>query len=605
MEQSETQRFDELGLKKELLDAITEMGYENPTPIQLKTIPYILSSEKDIVAMAQTGTGKTAAFGLPILHKTDVSSRSIQTLILSPTRELAMQIAKDVETYSKNIKGFKVASVYGGAPAFAQIKELEKNPQMVVGTPGRVLDLIKRKKLKINNIKWVVLDEADEMLSMGFKEDMNSILAETPDSRNTFLFSATMPREIENIAKKYMKDAEYISAGKRNVGASTVQHFYYMVNARDRYSALKRISDINPDIYGIVFCRTRRETKEVAEKLMTDGYNADALHGDLSQAQRDHVMGRFRSKNLQILVATDVAARGLDVTDLTHVINYNLPDELEAYIHRSGRTGRAGKEGVSITIIHSRETRKIKELEKKIGKKFEHKTVPGGQEICEKQLYYLVDKIQKVEIDSEQIEPYMPAIYTKFEDLSKEEVIQHFVSAEFNRFLAYYKGARDLNYSKNDGDKRRDKRDDRRDERRGDRGERRERKSNANFTRFYINLGKNNNISPGALMGIINKHTKLDDAQFGEIDIMKKFSFFDFDTRYKSEIVKALNGNTVDDITVVLEETKHESKANSDRFSRRRDFSSRDRDKKRSSNRGDRNDRGGDKKRSSGRRKRF
>jgi len=573
MEQTSFERFDQLGLKQEILDAIKDLGFETPTPIQLKTIPHILTSDKDIVALAQTGTGKTAAFGLPILNKIDVHSQSIQALVLSPTRELGMQIAKDIENYSKNMKGLKVVSVYGGAAIYNQIKELEKKPQIVVGTPGRMLDLIKRKKLNINNIKWVVLDEADEMLSMGFKEDMNSILAETPAERNTFLFSATMPREIEQIAKNYMQNAEYISAGQRNVGAKTVKHFYYVVSAKDRYSALKRIADINPDIYGIVFCRTRMETKEVADSLMTDGYNADALHGDLSQAQRDHVMQRFRNGNLQILVATDVAARGLDVNDLTHVINYNLPDELEAYIHRSGRTGRAGKEGISITIIHSRETHKIKELEKKIGKSFEHKPVPGGKEICTKQLFHMVDKVKNVEVNTEEIKPFLPEVYEKFEGLTREELIQHFVSAEFSRFLEYYKNARDLNFVKPDsgsdrGDRKSRTRDRDRGEssfgrgersERGERGERSPRKESADFTRFYINLGKNNNITPGALMGIVNKYTKISDAQFGGIDIMKKFTFFDFDSRYKNELIKALHGNIVDEVTVVLEQTKMET----------------------------------------------
>lgn len=578
MEQLTISSFSETGLKPEILSAISEMGFETPTPIQAKTIPYIASSEKDIVALAQTGTGKTAAFGLPILNQIDLSKKKIQALVLSPTRELGMQIARDIESYSKNIPGFKVASVYGGAPVFTQIKELEKKPHMVVGTPGRILDLIKRKKLKINDIRWVVLDEADEMLSMGFKEDMNSILAETPETRKTYLFSATMPKEIRQIAKTYMKDTERISAGKENVGAKTVKHQYYMVSAKDRYNALKRIADINPDIYGIVFCRTRRETKQVADNLMSDGYNADALHGDLSQAQRDYVMSRFRNKNLQLLVATDVAARGLDVNNLTHVINYNLPDELEAYIHRSGRTGRAGKEGTSITIIHSREKRKINDLEKKVGKSFEHKLVPGGKEICEKQLFHMIDNVKEAEINHEQINPFMNDIFAKFEGLSREEIIQHFVSTEFNQFLEYYKDAKDLNYTRSDRDDRRDRGAGKRKDRK-ERGNRRGR-NDANFTRFYINMGKEQNITPPALMGIVNKHARLHDAQFGEIDIMKKFSFFDFDSRYTKEIVKALNGKKVDDTKVILEETKHQDKAKKQENRRGR--------KGRSNNRGDR-----------------
>ncbi len=596
MVETSFQRFDQLGLKDEILSAISELGFEMPTPIQQKVIPYILTSPNDLVAMAQTGTGKTAAFGLPILNKIDVNEPSVQALILSPTRELGMQIAKDLEHYSKNMNGIRIASVYGGAAIYNQIKELEKKPQIVVGTPGRLVDLINRKKLKINNIKWVVLDEADEMLSMGFKEDMNTILAETPTERNTFLFSATMPKEIEHIARNYMRNTEQISAGQKNIGAKTVQHFYYVVNAKDRYNALKRIADINPDIYGIVFCRTRMETKEVADSLMNDGYNADALHGDLSQAQRDYVMQRFRNSNLQILVATDVAARGLDVTDLTHVINYNLPDELEAYIHRSGRTGRAGKEGISITIIHSREVHKIKELERKVGKSFEHKQVPGGKEICSKQLLHMVDKVKNVSVDTEQINPFMPEVYEKFDGLSREEIIQHFVSAEFNRFIEYYKDARDLNYVSEKRTKREygDKTNDRYErEERGNRNEKQERgernnrieRDSANYTRFYINLGKNNNMTPGALMGIVNKYTKLHDARFGGIDIMKKFSFFDFDSRYSKQLITALHGNIVDDVTVILEQTKHETKPETKTFSKsERPEKSRN---NRSSNRGD------------------
>ncbi len=362
--------FKEMGLSDEIQSAVEELGFEQPTPIQEKVIPFILENEQDMVALAQTGTGKTAAFGLPIIQQIDTDQRSIQTLILSPTRELAMQIANDLKKYSKNIKKLKIAVVYGGSDIRAQISEIERGAQIVVGTPGRTLDLIKRRKLRVNEIRWVVLDEADEMLSMGFKDDLDAILENSPDEKQTLLFSATMPREIVAISKKYMTDIFEISAGRKNMGAENVEHHYYLVHAKDRYMALKRVADINPNVYGIIFCRTRAETKDIADKLMQDGYNADALHGDLSQAQRDHVMGRFRGKHLQMLVATDVAARGLDVNDLTHVINYNLPDDPEIYIHRSGRTGRAGKKGISVVLIHMREKGKLKQVERAVNKKF-------------------------------------------------------------------------------------------------------------------------------------------------------------------------------------------------------------------------------------------
>jgi ATP-dependent RNA helicase DeaD len=425
--------FIESGLKPEILTAIEAMGFINPTPIQQQTIPAILGSSNDLIALAQTGTGKTAAFGLPILTLADAGLTVPQALVLCPTRELCMQITSDLQKYAKDMNHLRSVAIYGGASIENQIKSLKKGCHFVVGTPGRVLDMIRRKALVLGNIRWLVLDEADEMLNMGFKEDLDTILSETPQKRQTLLFSATMPREIAEIASKYMQDPIEISVGKRNAGAENVRHEYYMVHARDRYLALKRIVDVSPSVYGIVFCRTRQETKDVADKLMQDGYNADALHGDLSQAQRDYVMNRFRIKNLQLLVATDVAARGLDVNDLTHIINYNLPDDLEVYIHRSGRTGRAGKSGVAVSIIHTRETGRIKDLERMTRKPFERKKVPGGKEICEKQLFNLVDRVENTEVDP-QIEQYLPVIYKKLEWLSREELIKHFVSVEFNRF---------------------------------------------------------------------------------------------------------------------------------------------------------------------------
>ncbi|MEN8122055.1 MAG: DEAD/DEAH box helicase [Bacteroidota bacterium] len=557
--------FKETELNSEILKALDELGFVNPTPIQEKTIPHLLSDERDLVGFAQTGTGKTAAFGLPIIHQIDTKSKNVQAIILSPTRELCVQIAKDITNYSKYTKGLSVVAVYGGTSIDTQIRSLNKGAQIVVGTPGRTLDLIKRKKLKLSSVDYLVLDEADEMLTMGFKDDLDAILEGTPEEKQTLLFSATMPKEIANIAKKYMNNAVEISAGKKNTGAANVNHVYYMVNARDRYLALKRIADINPQIYGIVFCRTRRETKEVAEKLMADGYNADALHGDLSQAQRDYVMNRFRVKNLQLLVATDVAARGLDVNELTHIINYNLPDDLEVYIHRSGRTGRAGKKGVSISIIHSREKGKIRMIQKKVGKTFEHAPVPSGKEICGKQLYNLIDKVEKIEVDNSQIEQFLPEIYKKLEWLSREELIQHFVSAEFNRFLAYYKNAPDLNVSsKSDRGDRSERSSRSRSERssnRSDRSDRGRASRDGNFSRFFINLGTNHDLSTVKLIGIINDNTRSKDIEIGKIDLMKKFSFFEIEKKHEEKILKSFENKKHDGlrISVELAQSKGES----------------------------------------------
>lgn len=572
--------FKETGLAQEILDAIAEMGFENPTPVQEKTIPALLETKSDLVALAQTGTGKTAAFGLPVLQLIDVKSKDIQSLVLCPTRELCLQIVKDVENFSKYIKGFKVAAVYGGASIVGQMKELKDCPHMVVGTPGRINDLIRRKVLKLAGIKWLVLDEADEMLNMGFKDDLDTILAETPSTRQTLLFSATMPKEIERIANNYMNEPERISIGKRNVSAENVKHIYYMVHAKDKYEVLKRVADINPNIYGIVFCRTRMETKEVADKLMQDGYNADALHGDLSQAQRDYVMARFRSAHLQILVATDVAARGLDVNDLTHVINFNLPDDLEVYVHRSGRTGRAGKSGVSISIIHMRETGKIRDLERMTSKKFERKMVPGGREICEKQLFNLIAKVENVEVNNEQIDQYLPDIYKKLEWLSREELIKQFVSVEFNRFLTYYEGAKDLNVTEKETFQRRDRDFDGRRERGGrdrDNDNRRDRdsesrsRSNIKFSRFHISVGLKNNINPGSLIALINKTVKVRNIEIGKIDIMRKFSFFDADSRFEKNILDAFQGTEIDGEPIQLNLSKpdiHKEKNTGERTKR-------------------------------------
>ncbi|WP_347839608.1 DEAD/DEAH box helicase [uncultured Draconibacterium sp.] len=532
--------FETMGLKAEILSAIQELGFENPTPVQEKTIPFLLESDQDMVALAQTGTGKTAAFGLPIVQQFDSSVKAPQALILSPTRELALQIANDLQNFSKNINGAKIATLYGGSDIRKQITALEKGAQIVVGTPGRTLDLIKRKKLRVHEIKWLVLDEADEMLSMGFKDDLDAILADTPAEKQTLLFSATMPKEIVSIANKYMTDPHEISVGKKNTAAENVEHNYYLVHAKDRYIALKRVADINPNIYGIIFCRTRAETKDVADKLMQDGYNADALHGDLSQAQRDHVMSRFRSKHLQMLVATDVAARGLDVNDLTHVINYNLPDDPEVYIHRSGRTGRAGKRGISITLIHMREKGKLRDVEKKVGKKFLKVAVPLGKEICEKQLFNLIDKVEKVEVNNEQIGEFMPVIYKKLAWLEREDLIKHFVSVEFNRFLKYYENAKDINVDEARekesmrGERRKGGRDGRE---RGDRGK--GRGNRGNMSRFFFSLGKKSGVNKRAIIDLINQNTPGKSIDIGSIEVLKGFSFFEIDSRYENELVKA------------------------------------------------------------------
>jgi len=564
--------FEELNLNTELISAITELGFVKPTPIQELVIPVLLESDRDLVGLAQTGTGKTAAFGLPMIQKVDTKSKQTQGLILSPTRELCIQIAKDLQAYSKNNKEVRVTAVYGGSSIETQIKELNRGSHIVVGTPGRTLDLIKRRRLKVDNIDVVVLDEADEMLSMGFKEDLNSILETTPETKQTLLFSATMPAEITRISRKFMNNPVELSAGDKKTTAVNVKHVYYEVQARDRYEALKRISDVNPNIYGIIFCRTRRETKEIADKLIQDGYNADALHGDLSQAQRDSVMSKFRSKHLQLLVATDVAARGLDVNDLTHVINFNLPDENEVYVHRSGRTGRAGKSGISLSILHMREKHKLRSVEKIIGRSFEKKLVPSGKEICEKQLFNLVEKMEKVEIDESQITPFLDVIYKKLEWLSREDLIKKFVSLEFNRFLSYYKNSKDLNKisdSRDDRGRQRDRkgrdgsrRDSRNDSRRDSRDNsrrdsrnesRRGSRDSANFTRLFINIGSKDDLNPSTLIGLINRYTKENNIDVGRIEIMKSFSFFEVDKAYESKIIKSFKDATFNNIALSAE----------------------------------------------------
>ncbi len=434
-----------MGLRPEVLRALTEMGFEQPTSIQAKAIPSILASSRDLIGRAQTGTGKTGAFGIPIVNHLDPRAGHVQALILCPTRELCLQITRELQYMAQFVPEIKVIPVYGGSSMDTQVFALKQKGQIVVGTPGRTLDLINRKKLKLDQLRWLVLDEADEMLSMGFKDDMDAILATTPTEKQTLLFSATLPKEIKHMVDTYMQDPEEIKAEKVQTGADNVTHHFYEAQAKDRYVALKRILDYYPSIYAIVFCRTRAETKELAERLSTEGYNADALHGDLSQEQREYTMARFRNRSLQLLIATDVAARGLDVQDLTHVINYNLPDDPDVYIHRSGRTGRAHRKGISVSIIHSREFYRLRDLEKRVGKPFEKKRIPTGPEICEKQLFHLVDKVENVEVDEVQIKQYLPAIFSKLAWLDRDELIKRFMSIEFNRFLDYYRDARDIN----------------------------------------------------------------------------------------------------------------------------------------------------------------
>ena len=527
--------FEETGLKPEILTAIAEMGFVNPTPIQEVTISHLINSTQDLVALAQTGTGKTAAFGLPVLNNISMQIKEVQSLILCPTRELCLQISRDLDNFSKFMPGFKNIPVYGGADITKQIRELKAGGQIVVGTPGRVHDLIRRKVLNVSAIRWLILDEADEMLTMGFKEELDAILATTPAEKQTLLFSATMPLGISEIKSKYLNNALEMSVGKRNAGAENVEHHYYMVHAKDKYATLKRIADNYPDCYAIVFCRTRQETREVAEQFMADGYNADALHGDLSQAQRDQVMARFRAKQLQMLIATDVAARGLDVTELSHVINYSMPDDPEVYIHRSGRTGRAGKSGISVTIINLKETGRLKQIEKLSRKKFERKMVPGGEEIVEKQLFHLIERVKNVDISSGQVEKYLPQILDQFEGLSHNDIVKHFVSLEFNELLAYYKNARDLNIRTEAG------RDPMSRNERNDRGNER-----LTFTKLFINAGKKQNLNASGLIGLINEYSNRRNIEIGKIDIQRKFSFFEVDSAYEKDLVKALNNQVIE-----------------------------------------------------------
>lgn len=586
--------FKELGLKQEVLDAVASLGFTEPSPIQQEAIPQLLTENRDLVGLAQTGTGKTAAFGLPMVNEVDFDSKKTQGLVICPTRELCIQISKDFQAFSRNFRNANIVPVYGGASIDTQTRQLSRGAQIVVATPGRLVDMIKRKRVDLSQVQFVALDEADEMLNMGFKEDIDGILSNTPDTKKTWLFSATMPREVVRIAKQYMTDPIEITVGTKNATAKNIEHQYFRVNDRDRFDGLKRIIDFEPDMYGVIFCRTRRETAEVAEKLMKNNYSAEPLHGELSQAQRDRVMRSFRKKDIQLLVATDVAARGIDVDDITHVINYNLPDEIESYTHRSGRTARAGKKGVSMLLLNNREAGKLRQIERIINTEIKQAKFPTGEDICKKQLLQLVDKVVAVEVKEDQINQYLSAIEEKFADLSKEEIIKKFVSAEFNKFLSYYERTSDINDTSsasrggdrdrgrgndrrrgNDRDRDRGGRD--RDRGRGDRrersprgersersersprGERSDRSSRGdrdndgggdNFNRnvdgesttLFLNVGMKDFSDKGHLIRILCQEGGVAGKNLGRIRMMDSFSFVDVAPKIAGKLLKGING---------------------------------------------------------------
>jgi ATP-dependent RNA helicase DeaD len=547
-----TMTFKELGVREDLLSAIAEMGFETPMPVQEKVIPVLLHSAHDVVALAQTGTGKTAAFGLPVIQRVDVKRNIPQSLVLAPTRELCLQIAGDLADFAKYTPNLEILPVYGGSSIESQIRALRKGVQIIVATPGRLIDLINRGVVDLVNVHTVVLDEADEMLNMGFVDSINDILSHVPQERKMLLFSATMPKEVAHIAKRFMKEPEEIVCGTKNEGSANVRHVYYMVHARDKYLALKRIADDNPNIYAIIFCRTRRDTQEIADSLIQDGYNADSLHGDLSQQQRDLVMKKFRDRVLNILVATDVAARGLDVDDLTHVINYGLPDDTAVYTHRSGRTGRAGKTGVSVAIIHSRERGRMREIERIIGKKFERKEVPTPQHIIEKQLYNLADRIEKVKVDDNEIDKYLPGISKRLAWLSEQDLLKRVLSLEFNRLLNYYKDAPNIDYV-DERASRSERKGERREKggERAEKGERRQRNdkdkdrrtAEPGMARIYVNAGKNAGFYAGNIIELLNKSIQGKRVDVGRIDLMPGYSLFDVKAADANRVVAALKGN--------------------------------------------------------------
>ena len=539
--------FDDLGVSAPLMQAVEELGFEHPMPIQAQVIPVILGHTeagegRDVVGLAQTGTGKTAAFGLPVLQNIDLRKAEPQALVLAPTRELCLQIASDLQDYSKYLKGIAILPVYGGSSIGSQIGALKRGVHVVVATPGRLIDLMERGAVSLAKVKTLVLDEADEMLNMGFQEDIETILGGVPEDHRTMLFSATMPKTIAEIAKKYLNNAVEITIGHKNAGSANVNHVYYLVHAKDKYAALKRIVDYYPNIYGIIFCRTKLDTQEIAKNLMDEGYNADALHGDLSQEQRDLVMRKFRTRHLQLLVATDVAARGLDVDDLTHVINYGLPDDLEVYTHRSGRTGRAGKKGTSICIVHIKERRRLKDIERFIGKQFEKGQIPTTERIIEKQLFNLADRLEKVDVQEEQIEKYMDSVLKKLGWLSAEDLVKRIVSLEFNRMLEFYKGSENLDIP-----------EERKPREKGAKREKRERgavkdgaegkavQAEPGFTRIFINLGKRDGIFPKQLIALMNAHVH-HRIEMGRIDLLSNFSFFEVPEQDARFVIKDMDG---------------------------------------------------------------
>lgn len=536
-------KFEQLGLNESLLKAILDLGFENPSEVQEKAIPLLLEKDTDMVALAQTGTGKTAAFGFPLIQKIDADNRNTQALVLSPTRELCLQITNELKNYSKYEKGINVVAVYGGASITEQARDIKRGAQIIVATPGRMQDMINRGLVNIKNIDYCILDEADEMLNMGFYEDIVSILSDTPDEKSTWLFSATMPQEVARIAKQFMSEPVEITVGAKNSGSATVSHEFYLVNARDRYEALKRLADANPDIFSVVFCRTKRDTQAIAEKLIEDGYSAAALHGDLSQAQRDGVMKSFRGRQIQMLVATDVAARGIDVDNVTHVVNYQLPDEIETYNHRSGRTGRAGKLGTSIVIVTKSELRKISSIERIIKQKFEEKTIPSGIEICEIQLLHLANKIKDTEVDHE-IDNYLPAINNVLEDLSKEELIKKMVSVEFNRFITYYKKNRDI--SAQSGERR-------------ERGDSEPREFNNNgAVRYFVNIGSRDNFDWMSLKDYLKETLDLGRDDIFKVDVKEGFSFFNTDPQHTDKVMDVLNNVQLEGRRINVEISKND-----------------------------------------------
>jgi ATP-dependent RNA helicase DeaD len=524
-------KFSSFDLKHEIIRAIDQLGFEYATQIQEKAIPLMLTGDTDVIGLAQTGTGKTAAFGLPLIQLIDFGSSTLQGLILCPTRELCLQITGDLKQYARHTPNARITAVYGGADIRNQISQIKKGAQIIVATPGRLLDLINRRVVKLGTVAYAVLDEADEMLNMGFQEDINDILKRTPDHKRTWLFSATMPSAAAKIADTYMIHPVTITAGLRNKAAENISHACYVVKEKDRYAALKRMIDYIPDIFGLIFCRTRRETQTVADKLMKDGYNAEALHGDLSQMQRDQVMKKFREKTLQLLVATDVAARGLDVDDITHVINYNLPDEPDRYTHRSGRTARAGKSGVSIVLVNTREVRRIHDLESQSGIRFEYKKIPSGRAVCEKQLFALVERMVSAEVNNKEIDNYLPPVLETLSAFSKEELIRRFVSAEFNRFLDYYRGAEDINVNV---------------KKRPTKADKAGHRLAGNTQRFFINVGRLDNLREGAIVRLVCDNSGISSKKLGRIELKREFSFFDVEKNVAKKVLKALKGVTLD-----------------------------------------------------------